>query len=1532
MNTLKTAIRLLMLTAIGLCWGSQPNSVSSATSTSLDEIAITQEGSDTLIQWQSSAQNADALIDTMNIVDYGGYDLPMQLFTVHVSHNDAIEPTIVALESTQWAGTLQETEIEMPVLDDELAAYAALRPEPTLSLPTAPVFVLREGRMRDLRIAVIAVSPLYEEAGEVMVASGGQVRIDGVTLVEDREDAVQAAGVAGRLTTSTIQPVQPTNHLADNRVAKIIVTSAGIQEVTGEKIINAGFSIPDLSRLQLFYKGTQVALHIIDNDNDNILDSDDVIRFYADSIGDYWNQQSIYWLDFGISAGIRMGMHTPTSTDAPPRNIGIEKGFWEDNQHYTSLIAGADGDYWSAKQMQTEPTQVGNPSKYPSLDITFDARLPLASSGNSTFRMALSAYTAAEYTLELMVDGETLPAFIWDSREGKDPEGKFKQHWELETTTTTKGTEGQVRLIPDPNFSAGLVFDKIYWEQPVFLSFGGQGAAFSGIDGLWSYTLSALPSDHVLYDVTEPNAPIIIETGGGTNAVFEASSIADYIVSGSSTLFEPEVLAHFGITFASDDEADALYIAPADFLSAVQLLVNLRESQGYQVKLIDVQDIYDTWSYGHVSPNAIRDFLRFAVGSWNPTPTSVVLIGDGTEDPKNYLSKNNVNHIPPYMAEIDYWIKRTSCERCYAQLHGEDPLVTVLDPDFLTDIQIGRLPAKTANEASILVNKIVDYETATDLNAKWRSTSVFLADNFIERVTDTGLIIKNGAGNFAQFADDIIDSHPDEMSIKRVYYDPHPEISDSSGVESWRESDSTKALENTISILSQGAGLVTYIGAANHWQWAVTDTTKPDPRLLGINDIGHLDNIDKYFITLSMTSYTSQFQKPATIGTTLDERMILRPNGGAVATWGTSGLSHLAGTDHLQRGFHNTLWSTQPLTTRIGNLLDAGYDDVLKNAGSCCQDVRQTFLLLGDPLMRVLVSPFEANQQTPTSTPTASHSPTTTPAPTNAPTNAPTPTLTPTPSATSTPTLTPTVTPTNLPTPVDIPEQPPGTGADDAYEPDNDCASANPISSDDVSQTHTFHMIGDIDWITFTASTSGTYRIEITIPIGSLADVDLFLYTDCNDLPKRKFVETHAPGARLDITVDNPDTQYYIKVKNFDPLQFGSDVTYNFSVHKLPSETDEDGNIIIPGPAIIVAGRYRYGDPLQDNINQTAVDVYNLLTAKRRNDSEIFFLATDSSLPHFDAEATERNLEIGIRQWAKEQLEREYASQVLTLYLVDHGGPDEFYLDRPNEEVLTPNDLHDWLTALEEEFPDLLVNVFIEACNAGSFIAANDGSISKPGRVIITSSNENYDAYVSRRGTLFSDNFITFLWQEQNLAYSFQESRDIVQKFHHSQEPWIDADGDSIPNELNDMSQASLRSFAYAWSLGSEWPPYIANVQPIARPRSNATHFQAEVRHEFDNSAIDDVWGVVYPPNYSDTDVSPADGDGVLNDDTLDVIEFSAESEDANALFAGFYAGFTEKGLYHVVVHARDNKGLHAQPVTMEIDTTHRIFLPTVSR
>jgi hypothetical protein len=73
--------------------------------------------------------------------------------------------------------------------------------------------------------------------------------------------------------------------------------------------------------------------------------------------------------------------------------------------------------------------------------------------------------------------------------------------------------------------------------------------------------------------------------------------------------------------------ADWLVIANGSFLdstpgSAWQQLLARRASQGLAVKVVDVEDVYDEFSYGIADPQAIHDFLAYVYASW-PRPSGV---------------------------------------------------------------------------------------------------------------------------------------------------------------------------------------------------------------------------------------------------------------------------------------------------------------------------------------------------------------------------------------------------------------------------------------------------------------------------------------------------------------------------------------------------------------------------------------------------------------------------------------------------------------------------------------------------------------------------------------------------------------------------------------------------------------------------------------------------------------------------------------------------------------------------------------------
>lgn len=129
----------------------------------------------------------------------------------------------------------------------------------------------------------------------------------------------------------------------------------------------------------------------------------------------------------------------------------------------------------------------------------------------------------------------------------------------------------------------------------------------------------------------------------------------------------------------------------------------------------------------------------------------------------------------------------------------------------------------------------------------------------------------------------------------------------------------------------------------------------PDEQfLLGLNDAGLLGNGERLPIVLELTCLTGAFQKPSASGTTIDERLLLNPTGGAAGVWGPTGMGVAYGHDALQRGFHRALWSSS--TPLMSDLVRGGQLALFSQSG-CCQEALRTYALLGDPLTVVRASP-----------------------------------------------------------------------------------------------------------------------------------------------------------------------------------------------------------------------------------------------------------------------------------------------------------------------------------------------------------------------------------------------------------------------------------------------------------------------------------------------------------------------------------------------------------------------------------------------
>ncbi|HMQ30308.1 MAG TPA: C25 family cysteine peptidase [Chloroflexaceae bacterium] len=708
--------------------------------------------------------------------------------------------------------------------------------------------------------------------------------------------------------------------LAARQAWKLRAARPGMQTVSAAALAAAGLPVAqiDPAALRLRHMSQEVAIEERRDGAGRLAE----LRFFAEP-GDRWSAESVYWLTVEPGPGLRMATAGAAPAGALVTTTALERGAWRTNQIYESRLPGPDGDHFFSADMRVRAPAPGEPAPEPSVvTATLEPRLPPAP-GQATLTLAGGSVAGGAHRLRATLGGAARE-HAWSG------EGTFS----TVLSFPAGGGQALVELLPGPADDS-VHLDGVAWALPVRLELGGRGARFVGQAGRAGYRLAGLPPGAAVYDVGDPLRPVRLLFAGDT---FEAGAAEPrpYLVAGEGTLHAPAVAAHTPADLARPLDVEAVYVAPGAFLPAIEPLLAHRRAQGLAVAAVATEAIYDAWGHGQAGPEAIRGFLRYAAERWAVAPTTVVLVGDGTSDPRNYLGRDNINWVPPYLAAVDPWLGETACEACYAQLHGDSPL-----DDGLPDLHFGRIPAKSADEAAALAQKILRYERAGRAGG-WRGTVAFVADN-----PDMG-------GDFAAAVAASAALQPEGVRVRRVIYDPQAPDGDPA-----RERDPLRALARTMGSFNGGAAVVHYVGHGLQFQWGYTgpplNPREPTDRqhLLGVFGVDELTNGDSLPVVLSMSCLTGSFQIPAFSGTSVDERLVARPDGGAIAAWGSTGLGVLYGHDALQEGFYRALWAA-PGRATLGRLTMAGHMELFATRG-CCQESIRTYALLGDPLTAPLV-------------------------------------------------------------------------------------------------------------------------------------------------------------------------------------------------------------------------------------------------------------------------------------------------------------------------------------------------------------------------------------------------------------------------------------------------------------------------------------------------------------------------------------------------------------------------------------------------
>jgi hypothetical protein len=295
----------------------------------------------------------------------------------------------------------------------------------------------------------------------------------------------------------------------------------------------------------------------------------------------------------------------------------------------------------------------------------------------------------------------------------------------------------------------------------------------------------------------------------------------------------------------------------------------------------------------------VREFLRHAYHRWSgPSLRYVVLLGDATYDFKDHHRTGQVNQVPPLMVKTSYlW---TASDPLYAAVNGGDSL---------PDLAIGRLSARTVEEARVLVGKILAFEES---GKGLTGRAVLVADN------------GDAAGDF-EANSDAVAAMLGGREIEKIYL---------------RDMDRAAMRPAIVDALNRGSSLMSYVGHGAIAIWA-------SENVFNIMDVRNLAPQPEQPFVMAMNCLNGYIQIPGL--NSLGEEVVKAEGRGAIAALAPSGLS-MDGQAHMyQRAVMTEL--TIGKHRRLGDAIlaaQAAYADT-----GALPELLSIYHLLGDPGLTV---------------------------------------------------------------------------------------------------------------------------------------------------------------------------------------------------------------------------------------------------------------------------------------------------------------------------------------------------------------------------------------------------------------------------------------------------------------------------------------------------------------------------------------------------------------------------------------------------
>jgi hypothetical protein len=486
---------------------------------------------------------------------------------------------------------------------------------------------------------------------------------------------------------------------------------------------------------------TPIAIEVTDKNQNGVFDDEDYLLFYGEGPSVWRYNSSSRQFEYRMHAYANYNYYflTTNASQRDPLRITLQGSASptpSTNAIYThtavalihedKLNVNSGGAIWVDSKLTYAYNQRVCTFDFPTSDGVVFARYGLAhtSSSSATFTVGSSE---GDSKLHRFYSGEDYQTFY-------STFSNISDHFSLTFTYT-----------PQESNAAGY-FDFIELNGTQDLRYTGDLCFFRNKqivadDTASSFYVSGGNSNLKIWDVTDPCEPFakgIASSNNGSqyfNApadkarTFIAFTDADASTPTNITLIDNQDI-HGATT------PDYVIVSHSEYLQQANDLADLhRQQSGLSVLVVTQEQVFNEFSSGRPDPVAIRRMLRCMRDGQNDIdtllPRYLLLFGKGTFDNRNLLNANQ-NTVITYQSNNSFGDE--------SSVYPSDDIYGYLDDNTVGDFEgemslgIGRLPAKSADEASHMVDKIRRYLNRSDLShgsirGDWRNYVALLADD-----------------------------------------------------------------------------------------------------------------------------------------------------------------------------------------------------------------------------------------------------------------------------------------------------------------------------------------------------------------------------------------------------------------------------------------------------------------------------------------------------------------------------------------------------------------------------------------------------------------------------------------------------------------------------------------------------------------------------------------------------------------------------------------------------------------------------------